>query len=331
MTQGAGRALVTGGAGFLGPHLIEKLLRSGYCVLAIDNLCNGRREHLDRFFGLPQFEFVHGDITDGDFLAQTVTRFQPDAAFHLAALHFIPYCAVHPADTLRTNVIGTQLLLDAAKGTPMRSFILASTADVYVASELSHTEDQVVSPANIYGASKIAGEHLLRLASIQNPEVRFFCARFSNLFGPGETNPHVLPEILNGVKRGSVLNLGNLQPRRDYIYISDVADALLKIAAYRGEHRVFNISTGRGSSVLDLVHVLEGLIGRELHIEVDPSKVRRIERMSLVLDNSLIRRELDWIPGTSLEEGLRRTLAAEVSEHVEPAQVPLSEAARVGA
>jgi UDP-glucose 4-epimerase len=93
--------------------------------------------------------------------------------------------------------------------------------------------------------------------------------------------------------------------------VGDAAEALLKMAGYDGEHRIFNVSTGKGTSVVDLVRNLERLIGRELRIEVDSTKVRRIERMSLVLDNSLIGRELNWTPAISLEEGLRRTLAAE--------------------
>ncbi len=302
---------MTGGAGFLGPQVIERLLQRGWTVLTIDNLCNGLRDHLERFATDPSFAFSEGDITDGEFLARTLGEFQPEAVFHLAALHFIPYCVAHPADTLRVNVLGTQLLLDSLDDTDVRSFILASTADVYVASETPHSECDPLGTSNIYGVSKIAGEQLLKLAEIRYPGVRFFSARLSNLFGPGETNPHVLPDILAGVRCGSVLSLGNLEPRRDYNYVGDAAEALLKMAAYEGEHRVFNVSTGKGTSVVDLVHTLERLIGKELRIEVDPTKVRRVERMSLVLDNSLIGRELNWKPAISLEEGLRSALAAE--------------------
>jgi UDP-glucose 4-epimerase len=309
-----GRALVTGGAGFLGPYVIERLLQRGWSVLTIDNLFNGHRDHIERFAADPSFAFSEGDITDGEFLARTVGEFQPDAVFHLAALHFIPYCVAHPADALRVNVFGTQLLLDSLDNTDVRSFILASTADVYVASETPHSECDSLGTTNIYGVTKITGEQLMKLAEIRCPGVRFFSARLSNLFGPGETNPHVLPDILAGIRCGSVLRLGNLEPRRDYSYVGDVAEALVKMSTYEGKHRIFNVSTGSGTSVVDLVHTLERLIGRELRIEVDPTKVRRLERMSLVLDNSLIRRELNWTPVITLEEGLRRTLAAEPAD-----------------
>jgi UDP-glucose 4-epimerase len=307
-----GKALVTGGAGFVGPHLIERLLRQGWCVLTIDNLINGVRDHLEPFAADPAFAFVEGDITDGDFLTRTVGQFEPDAVFHLAALHFIPYCIAHPADTLRVNVIATQLLLDALKSTHVRSFVLASTADVYVASERPHLEGDPLGTTNIYGVTKMTAEQLLRLAQMRSPGVRFFAARCSNVFGPGETNPHVLPDIIAGVRHGSVLRLGNLEPRRDYIYVDDVAEALMQMTAYEGVHRIFNVSTHKGSSVTELVRTVERLTGKELRVEVDPAKVRRVERMSLVLDNSLIQRELNWVPATSLEEGLRGVLAAEL-------------------
>jgi UDP-glucose 4-epimerase len=211
-------------------------------------------------------------------------------------------------------LVGTQLLLDALKSAEVRSFILASTADVYVASERPHAEGDPLGTTNIYGITKIASEQLLKLAELRYPGVQFFSARFSNLFGPGETNPHVLPDIMAGIRCGSVLSLGNVEPRRDYIYVGDVTEALLKMVAYEGEHRIFNVSTGNGSSVVDLVRSLEQLTGRELHIKVDPAKVRRLERMSLVLDNSLIRRALNWRPVISLEEGLRHTLASELDK-----------------
>lgn len=307
-----GRALVTGGAGFLGPQVIGCLLRRGWTVLTIDNLFNGCRGHLEPFCDNPAFSFVQGDITDGKFLANTVIEFQPDAVFHLAALHFIPYCIAHPAETLRVNVLGTQLLLDSLESTGVRSFILASTADVYVNSEAPHSEGDPLGTTNIYGISKIADEQLLKLAEMHYPRVRFFAARLSNLFGPGETNPHVLPDLIAGTHQGSVLKLGNMEPRRDYVYVGDVAEALVRMAAYEGSHRIFNVSTNRGSSVSDLVRIVGQILGRELRVEVDPARVRKVERMSLVLDNSLIQRELNWAPVVSLHDGLERTLALDL-------------------
>ena len=210
------------------------------------------------------------------------------------------------------NVLGTQLLLDSLEKTSVRSFVLASTADVYLASDKPHSENDPLGTTNIYGVSKIADEHLLKLAEMRYPRVRFFAARLSNLFGPGETNPHVLPDIMADIQRGTTLSLGNLEPLRDYNYVGDAAEALVKMATYHGEHRIFNVSAGRGTSVRDLVHTIGQIIGRDLSIEVNPAKVRRVERPTLVLDNSLIQRELHWRPEVSLEEGLRRTLLASV-------------------
>lgn len=318
------RALVTGGAGFLGPHLVERLLKRGWCVAVIDNLFNGRREHMTRFLDDPRFRFAQGDIVDSDFLTRTVIDFQPDAVFHLAAIHFIPYCIAHPSETLRVNIVGTQLLLDALRKTQVHSVVLASTADAYAPSEVPHSESDPLRGGNIYGLSKITNEQMFRLAEVYNPEVRFSVARLANLFGPGETNPHVLPDIMAELRHGSVLRLGNLEPRRDYVYVGDVAEALLMIAAYQGNYRTFNVSTGTGVSVSDLVRAIERVTGTTLRIEIDVAKVRPIERMCLVLNNSLIRCEVNWQTTVTLEEGLRRTFAVEESEKIKAATAACS-------
>jgi len=305
------RALVTGGAGFLGPHLIRALLERGWQVLAVDDFRTGPRHHLESFSGDPAFEFLEGNITNAAFIEAAVSSCAPQTVFHLAALHFIPYCAAHPAETVEVNLLGTQRLLDACVRASLESFVLASTGDVYLHSHLPHQETDPLGTTNIYGLSKLWCEELLRLVRARDPDTRYFAARFFNLFGPGETNPHVLPVILEGLRHSNVLRLGNLTPKRDYVYVTDVAEALMRIAAYDGPETIFNVGTGRGSSVSELVETLQEIRNRPIQVQIDPAKVRKVERESLVADTSLIRRELGWTPVVSLEEGLRRTLAAE--------------------
>ena len=305
------RGLVTGAAGFVGPHLIQALLERGWRILALDNLRTGRIDHLEPFRGNAAFEFRRGDITDAAFLEETVSEFAPRTIFHLAALHFIPYCASHPDETLHVNLLGTQRLLNAGARADVESFVLASTGDVYQASLAPHKETDPLGTTNIYGLSKLWCEELLQLARLGGCRPRCLAARLFNIFGPGETNPHILPAILEGFRNGGALRLGNLSPRRDYVYVGDVADALVRLSAYEGRETVFNVGTGRGTSVSVLVETLERLSGRRMRVEVDPQKVRKVERESLVADTSLIRRELGWAPAVSLEEGLRRTLVAE--------------------
>lgn len=305
------RALVTGGTGFLGPHLIRALLEKDWPVLAVDDLRTGTRDHVECFLGEPAFEFREGDITNTEFIERTVSEFAPQTIFHLAALHFIPYCVAHPDETINVNLLGTQRLLDASARASVECFILASTGDVYRESLTPHRESDPLGTTNIYGLSKLWCEELLRLARSVGSPTRYLAARLFNIFGPGETNPHVLPAILEGLRQGDVLRLGNLSPRRDYIYVTDVADALVRMSAYEGLETVFNVGAGRGASVSELLELLGRLQGKKIGVEIDPAKVRKVERQSLVADISLTRRELGWAPAVSLEEGLHRTLAAE--------------------
>lgn len=312
MTTPKRRALVTGGAGFLGPHLIRALLEAGWLVASLDNFSTGPRSHLEPFRDHPGFTPFEGSICDATFTADCVARFRPDAIYHLAAIHFIPYCVAHPAETIEVNVRGTQCMIDAMAAVPSCHFVLASTADVYAVADAAHAESSTIGSNNIYGISKEFCERLLALGRKKLPTARFTAARYFNLYGPGETNPHILPDIVAGLRKGNVLRLGNIEPRRDYIYVTDVAAAMLALADYTGTHETFNIGTGESRSVRQLLALIEKVLGRAITIDVDPAKLRPSERQNLQADISLARRELRWAPRVAYEDGLRLTLDAEL-------------------
>lgn len=305
-------ALVTGGAGFLGPHLIQALLAAGWKVASLDNYATGPRAHLAPFRSHPDFIEIEGSITDGAFVKKTFAEVQPEIVYHLAAHHFIPFCVAHPAETIDVNVLGTQRLIDAIAAFPVRHFVLASTADVYAISEDPHAETSLIGSNNIYGISKEFCERLLALGRKKYPGCRFTAARFFNLYGPGETSPHILPDIIAGLRKGNVLRLGNIEPRRDYIYVTDVAAAMLAVADYRGSEEVFNIGTGESRSVRQLIVLLEKVLGRPITVEVDPAKLRPSERQNLRAEISRAKAELGWAPRVGYEEGLKITLQAEL-------------------
>lgn len=307
----SGRMLVVGGAGFVGHHLVRRLLEDDRDVVVLDNLSRG----VERFgpdLGDPRLDVVRGDLTDAVLLRTIVADVRPSVVFHLAALHFIPYCVAHPSETLLVNVVGTQLLLDALAVVPEARIVFASTADVYAPGERPHAEGDPLATTNVYGASKRFCEELLEIAGAPPQARRVVSARLFNVFGPGETNPHVLPDILAGIRRGGALRLGNLEPCRDYVHGRDVAEALARMAAYEGPERVFNVGTGIGTSVRELVHTLSDVLGRPLRIERDPLRIRPVERPYLVADVTRARRELGWTPQVSLREGLRDLVAREL-------------------
>jgi UDP-glucose 4-epimerase len=250
------------------------------------------------------------DIRDVLPLVEAVHTAQPDVVIHLAALHFIPWCNAEPARALAINVRGTQNVLTAAADAGVGRVVLASTADVYAVNDEPHSEDDVPAPTGVYGISKLAAEQLLA-SWVQRTSAVGVAARLFNIYGPGETNPHVLPDICAGLRAGDLLRLGNLTPRRDYIYVDDVARVFADLAAHPDPPAEVNVGTGRTASVEELVALIAELTGRDLNIRQDPAKLRPVDRPNLQANAGLLRRTLPDLELVSLRVGLQRLLFAE--------------------
>jgi UDP-glucose 4-epimerase len=296
----AERVLVTGAGGFIGVPLVRELARRGADVVGFDGPDRPGDERL------PELALEEVDLRDGAAVDAAVRRAAPDAIVHLAAIHYIPYCLAHPVETLAVNVVGTQNLLDAATAASCCRVVFASTGDVYKPSERPHPESDTLGPVNVYGASKAVGEWLAQMRA----DLTVHVARLFNTYGPGETNPHVLPAIFEQLHAGDMLRLGNVTAQRDYVYVDDVAGALATLALAQDGPQVVNVATGRGTSVEDVVALLRELTGRPLRIELDEARLRPVDRPVLVAETQRMRAELAVSP-LDLREGLRRTLAAE--------------------
>ncbi len=307
---------VTGAAGFLGSHVVERLLARGMAVAAIDNFSGGRREYLAAAARQPHCRVFELDICDAAAMRAVLEDCRPAAVIHLAAIHFIPACVADPPRTVQCNVHGTQCVLTAARAAGVSRFFFASTGDVYRPAEHPHHEDvSPVEPFNIYGLSKWLGEQLVALEARQRPEAAFVVGRIFNLYGPRETNPHILPEILAQLRSGGnrPLRLGNLWPKRDLVPVGDAAQAVIELVegATPGLTTV-NIATGSAVSMAEVLATFEELLGRRLSVEVDPSKVRPVERPHLQADVGRLRERLGWTPHADLRRGLAELLAAEL-------------------
>jgi UDP-glucose 4-epimerase len=214
--------LVTGGAGFIGSSLVRKFLEREYRVMVLDNFANGKREYLPHH---PDLHLFEGDVTNREDI-NGVLAHKPSYIVHLAAHHFIPFCNAHPSETIRVNVFGTQTLLECiGQNRYVEKVVFASTAAVYAPQEQSCKETDPVMPIDIYGISKRCGEDIVSLFSTQ-AGIPCVSARLFNVLGPRETNPHLLPDIIAQLRSGSVIHLGNLIPKRDFIYVDDVAAGL---------------------------------------------------------------------------------------------------------
>jgi UDP-glucose 4-epimerase len=296
--------LVTGGAGFVGTTLVSQLLAAGRRVVVYDNLFAGARP-----VAAPGLTLVEGDVRDAALLSSVLREHQPSSVVHLAALHYIPYCDAHPVDTIEVNVVGTQTIIEACREHPVDRMVFASSAAVYGVSAEPHGEDSAIFPQDVYGLSKRFGEEQLaafhRLTGTPSVAARLF-----NVFGRGETNPHVIPEMLRQVREHpDVLNLGNLDARRDYVHVTDVAGAIrLFLDSNATGWRTYNVGTGVSSSVADIVSALEAVLGHSIRIEQSPGRIRKVDRPNLQANNARIRAELGWAPRVTLADGLRDLL-----------------------
>jgi len=301
------RIAVTGANGFVGSQVVRTLLPQ-HEVLAIDNLRYGPWR-----FGREELAGFRSDTTDlrqGAAVKSLLAEFRPQAVIHLAAIHFIPECEQLPDEAVSINVQGTVNLLVACPEDCR--FVYASTAAVYAPSESAHQESSsAIGPMDVYGYTKLHGEDFVRYFSVAK-QLQSVIVRLFNVIGPGETNPHVLPEIIKQLKSGQRrLSLGNVHPKRDYVYVADVAAGFIAAATLAPKPQglarptIVNLGSGKSHSVSELVEMLSEVIGEEITIGVDPARVREVDRPQLLADISHISEIFSWAPQTGVRDALR--------------------------
>jgi UDP-glucose 4-epimerase len=306
------RALVTGGAGFIGSNLVDALLARGDAVTVVDDLSTGRRSNLDAALAAGA-ELAELDIRDAAALAERVATARPDVVFHLAAQIDVRRSLADPAFDAAVNVGGTANLLEAmrAAGSPRIVFVSTGGA-IYGEGEgkaLPLGEDAPIEPFSAYGQSKFAAEGYLalyeRLYGLSGVSLRL-----GNVYGPrqdplGEAGViAIFCGKLRGGERPTVF--GDGRQTRDYIYVGDVVAAALA-AAQSGASGPINIGTGIETDVLELAARLAEIGGAEdFEPELAPPRAGEVQRISL--DAGRAERELDWRATTALGDGLRLTL-----------------------
>jgi len=291
------RALVTGGAGFIGSNLVDALLARGDDVVVVDDLSSGKRANVD---GAAQL--VELDIRDPA-VAAAFADARPDVCFHLAAQADVPTSVARPDFDAEVNVVGTVRVLAAAGDTPV---VFSSTGGaIYGECERPAREDDPRRPLSPYGIAKLAGEEYLagwnRLHG-----TRHTALRFANVYGPRQEaglEGGVVAIFLEAMAAGRDTTVfGDGRQTRDFVHVDDVVRGVL-LAAEKGG--VYNIGSGVETSVLELHERCREVAGDDRQPLTAPAREGDVQRS--VLDVSLADQELGWIPEISLAEGLRRT------------------------
>jgi nucleoside-diphosphate-sugar epimerase len=308
--DGRGRKVaITGAAGFIGSRLLSILVSAGIRCCGLDNLSSG----CARPDGHDDLEFHVEDVRVSERVLAIFDAFRPDVIVHLAAIHHIPTCERNPSEALEVNVVGFQNVLDVGERVGCSKIVLASSGAVYDSCEGPLNENRTpVKARDIYSLSKIANEHQLSFWH-QRTGATAVVARLFNTIGKNDPNAHLIPDILRQLdsNRGAVtVKLGNLKPRRDYIYVDDTAEALARMvqADHLSGFECFNVGTGVEYDVQTLVENIAKLKGLAVDVEVDSSRVRKVDRLSQVADVRKAISRLGWRPEYSLQDALRLTL-----------------------
>lgn len=299
------KILVTGGAGLVGSHVVDRYVEAGHEVVVLDDLSSGRLEHVN-----PRARLHMVDIRSGE-VAGIFEAVRPDVLNHHAAQAAVRRSVEDPVFDAEVNLLGSLNLLVCCRSFGVGRVIYASSGGAaYGDTEITPTpEDHPVRPTSPYGVSKVTVERYLRCWEALYG-IRTVSLRYGNVYGPRQS-PHgeagVVAIFTNRLLRGlpAIINGDGLQTR-DYVYVSDVADANLRALERSDVTGIFNIGTGVETSVVDLFDRLRQVLGRPAVAEHGPAKAG--EQRRSVLDAGLARRALGWAPRWNLKDGLARTV-----------------------
>jgi NAD dependent epimerase/dehydratase len=311
------RVLVTGGEGFIGSHLVERLVREGASVrvLALYDPF-GRYGWLDEVQS--DIDLLPGDVRDSERVAGAVEGC--DVVFHLAALIGIPYSYVAPESYVQVNVQGTVNVATACRRHGVERMVHTSTSETYgTAITAPIPESHPMQPQSPYSASKI-GADMMALSFHHSFELPVAVVRPFNTYGPRQSTRAVIPTILTQLHRGAKqIQIGATSPTRDFNYVDDTVAGFLAVAGCdRAVGEVVNIGSGEEISIGELVQLLIEITGSSAELVTDEERVRPAgsEVGRLLCDNTRAREWAGWEPEISLEQGLRRT-SQWISEHLD--------------
>jgi UDP-glucose 4-epimerase len=281
--------MVTGGCGFIGSAIVNRLHAQGHKVHIIDNLSLGH----DHWEGQSNHPVLHvGDVLDPAMVERVLSDVRSDIVFHMAAHHYIPYCEKNPYEAYRLNVTGTLNVLEACRKTGIRKFFFASTGDVYPPSFSPHRETDMVAPIYIYGHTKYLGEQLCnRYFSTVLSGSSVIIGRIFNAAGPRETNPHLIPEVVRQIGEGKrMIEVGNLWPKRDFVDVESMAEIIVELTNSAEGVEVVNIGSGNVQEIGTVLDLIARSAPKPIEIVSVASRQRPNDRPYLCPDVTRLKR-----------------------------------------
>ena len=297
------KALVTGGAGFIGSHVVDLLIKEGHEVIVIDNLSSGSKNNLNE-----KAKFYQIDLSNYNLIRQIFEREKPDYVFHLAAQIDVRKSLEDPVFDAQQNIINAIHLLELSSKNKIKHFIFSSSGGaIYGDSELPTKEGTIEKPISPYGVAKLTIEKYLHYYNIVHG-LHYTILRYSNVYGPRQNSKGeagVVALFFDKMLKGNNPIIFGGPQTRDFIFVEDVAKANL-LALKDEKNDFYNVATSAQISITDLFNKINSLFGNKFVPTI--REIRKGEQLTSCLSINKIKSSLDWTPAVSLDEGLKKTL-----------------------
>ena len=299
--------VVTGGAGFIGSTLVRSLLKDGARVTVYDNFFSGDMSNLQEV--RKDIRIVTGDILNKNFV-HVLKGNDAEFVFHLAAEPYIPHCYDRPEKFFEVNANGTMNVLLACRDAGVKRVVSYSSSEVYgTAKTVPMDENHPTLPLSTYAVSKLAADRLC-FTMHHEQDVPVVILRPFNTYGPRETHPYIIPELITQLSNGNNLRLGNVKASRDLTFVDDSVQAAISlIKEEKAVGEVFNAGSGKDWSVEQLAHMIAEMSGHDsIEIDVDKSRLRPLDVQKLNADSTKLKKLTGWEPKVDIKAGLQKTV-----------------------
>lgn len=295
--------LIIGGAGFIGSHIVDKLVEGHHEVVVMDNLVSGEKSFINK-----KASFIWGDIRSPKDLDRVFKDQNFDRCINLAAQPYIPECYDDPELFFETNANGTLNVIRACEKYDVGRFLQYASAEEYGTQTGKISEDVAIHPQSTYGVSKVAADYLCAVRHRESG-IHAIALRQFNCYGPRETHEYVIPEIISQLDQKRVVYLGNIRSERDFLYVEDAAEYAIELLEKGKAGEIYNLGASMCISIEDLAYKIGGIMwGDPIKIKIDPKKLRPWDIERLESDNTKIHKVVKYRPQTSFEDGLAITI-----------------------